>query len=357
MRSLITLVIRGKKFPLVLEVVALEEIERGDELCISYIKNDSDLHTRQEDLSNYGFTCQCTKCSREKGLSENDEVHANVFKCDDKVSDDFFGSSDDLFGSDEENSFDDNSSQSSVKLADRLIELDTKVARCSPIPISIMASSLAFVNQLASQLLQDLSSDQGPTSKNYSLAEIIELMECLLKFLGSRNFVGLCRVATQGEQLTLSILHKLEKWPLGTVKESHGCFSVASAICYAQSGNFLAAIEMLDKASIFGLPRNQIKDFFNYVELHLSRMSTSYCSTPIATVRDYSYERDLLEVCEVGLCRSIQYPVTEILEADFRSGARKSFGSEAFVLRKYAKWPAIEKWRYVYVEYLQHEVL
>ncbi len=345
-RSLIILLIRGKKFPLVLEVVALEEIGKGDELCISYIKNDSNLQTRQEDLSNYGFTCQCTKCSREKGLSKN-EVHTNVLKCDDKLSDD-------LFGSDEENSFDDDSSQSSVKLADRLMQLDTKVARCSPIPIAIMASSLAFVNQLASQLLQDLSLDQGTTSKKYSLAEIIELMECSLKFLRSRNFVGLCRVATQGEQLTLSILHKLEKWPLGTIRESHCCFSVASAICYAQSGNFLAAIEMLDKASIFGLPRNQIKDFFNYVELHLSCMSSSYCSTPVASVRDYSYERDLLEVCKIGLRRSIQFPVTELLEADFRSGAQKSFGSEAFVLRKYAKWPAIEKWRYVYVEYLQH---
>jgi hypothetical protein len=342
----------GTKFPLVLEVVALREIEEGEELCISYIANDADLQARQEVLVNYGFLCGCTKCLREKSMSES---KGNVFVKDVQIDDNVFGVEDqigeDLFGTDDESSAggrieDDESSYREMKLIDRLKELDA-IAVGSPlgaIPISTLASALSFVNQLGSQILQDLTSHE----QTESVAEVVRSMECLLEFVGGRDFFGLCRVATEGEHFTLSMLHKFKKWPFATIREAHGCFSVASAICFAQNGNFLPAIQMLDKASIFGLPRIRIRKFFQYVEFHTSQMSSSHNTNrlvPRIIVRDYSKARYQREVYEVGLPIPIRFPISEVSEGQFRSGDDSQLGAQPLVIRKYAKWPAKEKWR------------
>jgi SET domain len=46
-------------------VLALRDIQPGDELCISYIDENEDYHVRQDMLADYQFVCACTKCVRE----------------------------------------------------------------------------------------------------------------------------------------------------------------------------------------------------------------------------------------------------------------------------------------------------
>lgn len=49
------------------KVVALKDIQKGDELCISYIDENLPLKERQTLLEQkYLFRCSCTKCTRQK---------------------------------------------------------------------------------------------------------------------------------------------------------------------------------------------------------------------------------------------------------------------------------------------------
>uniref|UniRef100_K3W938 SET domain-containing protein n=1 Tax=Globisporangium ultimum (strain ATCC 200006 / CBS 805.95 / DAOM BR144) TaxID=431595 RepID=K3W938_GLOUD len=47
-------------------VVAVRDIQKGEELCICYIDIDDDVHTRQTHLREYQFKCFCARCSRER---------------------------------------------------------------------------------------------------------------------------------------------------------------------------------------------------------------------------------------------------------------------------------------------------
>lgn len=48
-----------------LSAVSLTAINPGDELCISYIKQEADVITRRRQLLEYGFTCSCSRCLAE----------------------------------------------------------------------------------------------------------------------------------------------------------------------------------------------------------------------------------------------------------------------------------------------------
>lgn len=320
-------------------MVALREIKDGEELCISYILSDADLQVRQEALANYGFQCKCTKCLCEGG----EEALIN------KTLDDVDQINDSMFGSDDESNVDDlkendDSSFTEMSLAERVKELDAMKAKSllGAIPIPILAPVISFVNQLGTLILKDLAS-QG---KSKSTSELFQSMDDVLEFVKERNFVELCEVATKGEALTLSKLHKSKRWPSAIIREAHGCFSVVSAICFAQSGNFLPAMQMLDKALIFGLPRDRIPKFFEYVEFHSSQINNLhriYCSVPRLTVKDYSQTRYQLEAYKVGLLRPIQFPVHESSKSQLWPSIQ--LRSKSVVVRKFALWPAKEKWR------------
>ncbi|TMW59728.1 hypothetical protein Poli38472_004797 [Pythium oligandrum] len=48
------------------QVFAVQDINKGDELCISYIDVDQDIKERQECLREYQFICQCARCEEER---------------------------------------------------------------------------------------------------------------------------------------------------------------------------------------------------------------------------------------------------------------------------------------------------
>lgn len=47
-------------------VVAIRDIQQGEELCICYIDIDMDLAARERNLREYKFTCHCSRCARER---------------------------------------------------------------------------------------------------------------------------------------------------------------------------------------------------------------------------------------------------------------------------------------------------
>lgn len=50
-------------------IVAIKEIKKGDELCLSYIDENLSFPQRRKILyDNYLFTCNCEKCKREEKL-------------------------------------------------------------------------------------------------------------------------------------------------------------------------------------------------------------------------------------------------------------------------------------------------
>ena len=49
-------------------MVALKDIEIGEELVHTYIDNEEPYDIRKEDLKEYGFECDCPKCKEESAF-------------------------------------------------------------------------------------------------------------------------------------------------------------------------------------------------------------------------------------------------------------------------------------------------
>ena len=324
----------GKDFPLVVQCVALRDMKAGEELCISYIKSDAPLEERQKELSNYGFCCECEKCIREKSGTdgETQEWNDDPFGDEDEDEDDLFGEEEDTEGD----------GVGETLLVERVNTLNKSLAGSTAgnVPISILAPAISFINQLCSQLLQELDSSRNDD------ALVLEITKTSLEMLRDRDFSGLNKIASKGEMLTLSLLRRSGSWPSSSLREAHGCFCVATSICHAQNGNFFPAIRFLDKASIFGLPRERIDSFFNYVECHVSRVSCSHtasCAAPNVLIPDYCSLDLQQDILNKGLKNPILNPINEI---DANMSSDYSLGSEQIVIRNYATdWPARQKWR------------
>ena len=55
------------KLGVAIEVVAQRDLQQGEELSISYIDQEMELEERREELLDYGFLCDCSKCIAEEG--------------------------------------------------------------------------------------------------------------------------------------------------------------------------------------------------------------------------------------------------------------------------------------------------
>ena len=337
----------GKDFPLVLQCVALKHIKEGEELCISYIKSDAPLQERQAILSNYGFCCECTKCTREKGTleiqheGEQQQLNDDLFGEEDLFGDE---DEDELFGGPEEVENDtEDDCVGAALLIERVKNLNRSeiASTAGSVPISILAPAFSFVNQMGTQILQELDSSRNDE------APVMEMIKATLKSLRERDIIEIKKIAREGETLTLSLLHKFGGWPSSSLREAHGCFCVVSSICHAEDGNFLPAIRFLDKAAVFGLPRGRLDGFFKYVESHVSRIACSHTAAfkiPNVVVGDYRSPELQQEVISRGLDASILNPITEIGAKEMSSDYL--LGNQQIVIRNYAaEWPAIHKWR------------
>ena len=363
----------GKHFPLVVSCNALQDIEKGEELCISYINTDLSYEERSKALENYGFKCNCKKCLREME-SDSKNVETTLSTCRDETfedEDDLFGSEDededkegDPFGSEDEDEDDlecskvkidndnDGDSTFGMILLTQLEEDLNKsfsISSQNSIPMNIIAPAISFSLQLGSQSLRDLDLNvqEGDFNENRNKM----LRECLrgvLDSLNNRDFVKALQTAIIGEEVAMNILNLNQGWPYLAHREAHRCFSIIAAIVYAKTGNFLPAMTMLDKAIIFGLSRQKIRLFLEFVEYHHSAcMITHFSDVSMNLVPEYrqSEFRDL--IARQGLSAPIHHPVAELnLEGCIEKFQHYFSHNEPVVIRGYAdSWPALQKWR------------
>jgi hypothetical protein len=68
----------GSGRPLVLEGVAVRDIEEGEELTIGYVDCDMDWRDRREELESYGFVCACEKCLADVAAEGEGELEAEA---------------------------------------------------------------------------------------------------------------------------------------------------------------------------------------------------------------------------------------------------------------------------------------
>jgi lysine-specific demethylase 8 len=117
----------------------------------------------------------------------------------------------------------------------------------------------------------------------------------------------------------------------------------------AQEGTFSRALQYLDKATILGLKRSNLGDFFAYVELFASQMSATPCPHAIhCTIPDHGNIELKSDVISRYLSSPIRFPVPkESSYEDFPNGeSGTKWDNNPMVIRGLAKeWPAITKWR------------
>jgi hypothetical protein len=355
----------GRDFPLVVSCSAITDIEIGEELCISYINSDLNYEDRSKALENYGFACNCRRCDEEMNskISTNDVLSKMPSVRD--VSTILVGEDDDPFGSEEEDEKDEQMSEadnnSNAHLAQLVENLNEALSRTaqSSIPMSIMASTIAFAIRLASRSLKSIDIDNQHSSRT-----LRQHLEDMVNALNSREYIKCLQAALGGEETSMRILYSNRGWPDLAYREAHRCLSIVAALVYAQIGNFRPALAFLDKVMIFGLSRGCIEQFIEYVQFHASSLIPVSALDEISTQSIPDYCEPALQelVSKQGLSAPIHFPIAEL---DVKDCNREQFNhyfsrSEPVVLRRYAaSWPAIQNWRYVIesIRFMTHIVL
>ena len=247
------------KMPLCIHVVALRDIEEGEELCISYIDSSEPVESRREELGNYGFECQCEKCVRDSNACSD----APRIKEEDNGLDeeDLFGPEDDDDECDDEanldnSDIDNDQVDGATALQSRLTELDKALNKsvANIIPTHVLGVVCSYVILVGSAAASEL-----PDS-------LLSPLEQCLEAVRQRDFVLCCKVGSQLEDKIYSILQENGSWPSVAHQQAYGSAALACSIGNLHVGSILTSQTMLDKAFILGVPRDEIVNFFGLVE-------------------------------------------------------------------------------------------
>lgn len=247
------------KMPLCIHIVALRDIEEGEELCISYIDSSEPVESRREELGNYGFECQCEKCVRESNACSD----APRIKEEDNGLDeeDLFGPEDDDDECDDEanvdnSDIDNDQVDGATALQSRLTELDKALNKsvANIIPTHVLGVVCSYVILVGSAAASEL-----PDS-------LLSPLEQCLEAVRQRDFVLCCKVGSQLEDKIYSILEANGSWPSVAHQQAYGSAALACSIGNLHVGSILTSQTMLDKAFILGVPRDEIVNFFGLVE-------------------------------------------------------------------------------------------
>jgi len=341
----------GSKHPLVAHCVALRDIQPGEELTICYIHGDRPLEERQKELQHYGFSCCCEKCKREQkeGDTGPEESQVQESKGADGVEDnDFLFGSDDSDGEGEGEATSENDksganeqSDGETALQQRVNQLDSTLNQSvtGSIPLAYLAEVSKFVNQVATQAQTSLQNEEET---------VHHLLGQCVKAVLARDFVWAKTVGADLERVLFAMLKRESKWPTVAYREAFWCAALTTALALAHSCCFLPAIVYLDKALILGLDRQQVCDFFSYVELHAAQVAIApYLPAITSVLPSYTEQRMKHHVASTGLVQPIQFPIPEFLESDEAMIHSKHIPQGLpFVIRQFGiDWPAITKWR------------
>eukprot|EP00977_Amphora_coffeiformis_P006253 scaffold1341_cov178-Amphora_coffeaeformis.AAC.30 len=328
----------GRRHPLTAYCIAYRDIVEGEELTISYIENDDPLEKRQNDLSNYGFVCTCTKCEAQKNgtipdtsqKETNDEM-GNLFGEDEDE--------DDQGGEDMDNGAE--SDEKQLSLEQKVERLDSAVnhSQFASVPLSLQGKVSSFVLQRGKESSSEMDDEPTLNLWGYCESGMKERDFCLCK-------LGGCEL----EERLYSMLKK-SSWPSTNYRGLYWCAGLSAALGLAHEGSFLDALRYLDKALILGLPRRHehLSDFFDYVEQHGVELSTGpYTPRRCRVLPIFSLPEDRQRLERIGLSKPISHPVVEAPCNLTFELFNEQFVSKALpvVVRGFAKdWNCVNGWR------------
>eukprot|EP00814_Leptocylindrus_danicus_P006492 CAMPEP_0116031374 /NCGR_PEP_ID=MMETSP0321-20121206/17470_1 /TAXON_ID=163516 /ORGANISM="Leptocylindrus danicus var. danicus, Strain B650" /LENGTH=791 /DNA_ID=CAMNT_0003506475 /DNA_START=469 /DNA_END=2842 /DNA_ORIENTATION=- len=346
----------GEHQPLVLQCIALRDIDEGEELCISYIRSDGSLEERREALQNYGFRCECSKCKEDSHM-DNGRIHPQG--ADDGIDENsLFGSDsengyeeDDLFGSDSdegdavsdsnnvrENTCSVDERCDSIALSDRIKVYFQSNVSLGAVPVSVLGSVLSFLVRECSLICKKI--DLLPDADASSL-DILSYMSGLIEGASQRHLRACGWYGQVGECICFSILQKLGAWPDSITTESYGCFALAASLNFANQGMMIDSSRMLDKAMILSpLIAGDVQDFVRYVRHHASEFL--FFDISPCLVDDFSYMTEKI----YGI--SLRSPPMELEKNDFSSIFFFKYVEESkpLVIRGFASsWGALDSWK------------
>jgi len=228
-------------------------------------------------------------------------------------------------------------------LQDRLVSLNKSFNSISSIPMLIHAEAANFVLRVGSQAFELVKKEEDPDSN------IVQSFSKLLKCVQERDFVGCQEAGSATEKLLFQILNETGSWPFVEYRECFGCAAVVAAVGYAHEGNFITAQRMLDRALILGLPRKNIRHFFDFVEIHAIQASNSP-TPPTMKCTIPEYNEDNKDILQKSLSQPIRHNIEEspLIEEDIFLSEYVS-KSKPLVFRGLARqWPATNKWRHLH---------
>ena len=317
----------GTVTPLLAYCVALRDICEGEELCISYIDSNELLSVRQEALANYGFQCECEKCRREGTGEDVCKVAAEPETFDE---DDLFGPGDD--DSDDEKSEENDDSnkvdgESALRLRrEELYQALNKTA-ANMIPVNVLAVACNHVVRACAAAMEALPKDLQVMTQQ--CAEAVR----------TRDFVLCCKIGSVLEEKLYRILQEKGSWPDTAHRQAHGCGALTCSIGNLLVGSLPTAQTMLDKTFILGLPRDEIAEFFDFVEYFANQASHAPCRPAGQCILDNAIGRSRLE----PLTFFIPEASPNITSEEFESQCVSKL--KAVVFRDFASdWIATTKW-------------
>ncbi len=339
----------GKNFPLAVSCCALKDIKAGEELCISYINEDMDYEGRVKALENYGFVCICEKCVRQKNGSQSLESGPILLDEMFPEEDDIFPEEDDLFAEDNESCEPDRAVavsgdfEGTKALEELEMDLNLKFSAVASdsIPINIVAPTISSILNLGKSAQRDFCQDSA-------YDDIVKLLKIIVKSFEDRNYVKTLETALEGEKSLFGILQTKKVWPTSAHRDGHQFFSLAGALGFAFTSNFVPAMQLIDKAVVLGLSGMHFRKFIKYVELHRSDLNTRMGYQEVRFIPNFQqpHLKDL--VLNEGLNTPIKFPIEE-KNSDYPHELflEKHFSpSKPVVIRGFARtWPAVEKWR------------
>ena len=235
-------------------------------------------------------------------------------------------------------------------LQQRVLRLNNEASSSTlgKLPLQILAKTTTYAIKTGGDVLDDIS-DLKTTARDKNILGDIESMEIRLNEVMSalkvRNFAKCFASASEGESIGVSLLYQNGSWPHESVRAAYWCLALSVAIANADAGNFTSALSFIDKAIIFGIPREQVKQLLDYAQYHAP--INPFAKVYLRFGRVNTYPSEDADQIKVALGHPIDEPIETVSEISkdifYSTHVSKSW---PLVIRVFASsWPALNKWR------------
>lgn len=331
----------GRHFPLVLECIAVRDIDAYEELCISYINKTKPLLERQDELLNtYGFRCTCMRCQSElqdNGISLMPDASSqnSIYQ---------------VFGEDDETMAEDVSDLGGDLELNGMEALNVVVAKLNEnallhgwghLPLPIFSNVVSYVVRNGSELVHNLTTSVG-TNSVYMEKDLSETIQKCIEALIAREYSTCINIGTTAEEFLLKSFLSYGSWKYSFMQKTYWICALVASVAFAQNLNFRLAISFIDRAFILGLPRVELESFFDYVSYHSKFKSHAY--EIFLSINSFGQVVEPHEVSSI----IIKYPIVQVLQENVDSSsviAEARRNRKPIVIRNFAgSWQAITKW-------------